>query len=95
VGKSPEELRAHFSLSFLPCLICDANIPAGHQVTVGKLTNLAGKRVSIYVARTALDLASERPLTPENIPPQMWKPRQSEAREQSEAGTWQRGEQIR
>jgi hypothetical protein len=68
-GKSPEEIQAHFSLSFVPRFICDARVPAGHQITMGKLTNAADKRMSIFKALTALDLSSERFLTPENLPP--------------------------
>lgn len=68
IGKTPEAIQAHFSLSFLPRLMCDASVPIGHRITMGKLTNAAGKRVSIFKALTALGLSSERPLTPENIP---------------------------
>jgi len=67
IGKTPEAIQAHFSLSFVPRLMCDASVPIGHRITIGKLTNAAGKRVSIFKALTALDLSSERPLTPENI----------------------------
>lgn len=69
LGKTPEEIQALFGLTFVPRYICDASIPVGHKVIHGKLTNEAGGRVSIYKAVTALDLFSERVLTPENIPP--------------------------
>lgn len=67
VGKTPEQIQAHYSLSFVPQLICDASVPVGHQIVLGKLTNAAGKRVSIFKALTALSLSTERPLTPSNI----------------------------
>ncbi len=67
VGKTPEEIQAHFSLTFVPRMICDASIPIGAKFALCKLTNAAGKRVSVFRAITALNLSSERPLTPENI----------------------------
>jgi hypothetical protein len=69
VGRSPEVLQAHFSLAFVPRLMCDAYVPVGNKITYGRLTNAAGKKVSIYRAETALILAAERPLTPQNIAP--------------------------
>lgn len=69
VGKTPEEIQAHFSLTFVPRLICDARIPLGAKFALGKLTNAAGSRVSVFRAITALNLSSQRPLTPENIAP--------------------------
>jgi len=69
VGKTPEEIQAHFSLTFVPRMICDARIPVGAKVAFGKLTNAAGKRVSIFRAISALNLSAQRPLTPENIAP--------------------------
>lgn len=69
VGKTPEEIQAHFSLTFLPRMICDARFPLGAKFALGKITNAAGKRVSVFRAITALNLSSQRPLTPENIAP--------------------------
>ncbi|MDX1922450.1 MAG: hypothetical protein SFW65_04915 [Alphaproteobacteria bacterium] len=69
VGKTPEEVQAHFSLTFLPRMICDANFPLGAKFALGKLTNSYGKRVSVFRAITALNLSAQRPLTPENIAP--------------------------
>lgn len=69
IGKTPEEIQAHFNLAFVPRMICDARIPLGAKFALGKLTNAAGERVSIYRAITALNLSSQRPLTPENIAP--------------------------
>lgn len=74
VGKTPEEIQSLFGLTFVPRYLCDALIPVGHKVIHGKLTNEAGRRVSIYKAVTALELFSERILTPENIPPGRRKP---------------------
>ncbi len=73
-GKTPEAIRDHFCLSFLPRFLCDASIPVGHRIAVGKVTNALGKRVSIFKALTALSLSSERPLTAESIPPVKLKP---------------------
>lgn len=69
VGKTPGEVQAHFSLTFLPRMICDANFPLGAKFALGTLTNASGKRVSVFRAITALNLSSQRPLTPENIAP--------------------------
>jgi hypothetical protein len=69
IGKTPREIQAHFALAFVPRMICDARIPVGAKFALGKLTNAHGKRVSIYRAVTALELSSQRPLTPENLAP--------------------------
>lgn len=69
VGKTQEEIQEHFSLTFLPRMICDANFPLGAKFALGKLTNASGKRVSVFRAITALNLSAQRPLTPENIAP--------------------------
>lgn len=69
VGKTPEEIQTHFSLTFVPRMICDANFPLGAKFALGKLTNASGNRVSVFRAITALNLSTQRPLTPENIAP--------------------------
>ncbi|MFA5957059.1 hypothetical protein [Hyphomicrobium sp.] len=68
IGKTPEGIQAHFSLAFVPRFLCDATIPLGSLVTLGKTTNDAGQRVSIFKAVTSLQLSNERSLTPQNIP---------------------------
>jgi hypothetical protein len=66
-GRTQEEIQSHFSLTFVPRMLCDAHIPVGGKFAHCKLTNSAGCRVSIYRAITALNLSSPRPLVPENI----------------------------
>jgi hypothetical protein len=61
-NKTPAQLQAFFALSFLPKFICDASVPVGGIVTLCTLTNAAGQGARIYLARTRLDLADERPL---------------------------------
>lgn len=69
LGKSPEEIQSHFSLTFVPRLLCDARIPIGDKMSMGKLTNAAGRRISVFRGITAIHLSSERPITPDNIAP--------------------------
>lgn len=69
VGKTPEQMQQHFSLSYVPQFICDAHIPIGDSVAVGCVTNSDGKQVYVFKALTRLELSHERPLTIENIAP--------------------------
>jgi hypothetical protein len=61
-GRTPEQLRDHFALSFTPRFFCDAFIPIGEKIIYCSLTNAEGRRAQVYLARTRLELANERPL---------------------------------
>jgi hypothetical protein len=61
-GRTPEQLRDYFALSFVPRFICDARIPPGNKITLCSLRNAAGQTVKIYFPRTRLELGNDRPL---------------------------------
>lgn len=61
-GKTPEQIKAHFALKFVPQFICDANIPVGESITMATLTNAAGQTARIFRANTRLELRNERQL---------------------------------
>jgi hypothetical protein len=62
IGKTPEQIRDLFCLAFTPRYICDTLIPAGEQMAGAKLTNKAGKTMSVFCALTRITLSNERPL---------------------------------
>lgn len=61
-GRTPEQLRDYFSLSFIPRFVCDARVPPGHEITVCSLANAAGQTAKVYFPQTYLELGNERPL---------------------------------
>lgn len=61
-GRTPEQLRDHFALAFVPRFVCDAHVPVGNTITVCSLVNAERETVKVFYPRTRLELANERPL---------------------------------
>lgn len=61
-GRTPEQLRDYFGLTFIPRYVCDARVPPGNKITLCVLVNAAGQTAKVYFPQTCLELAHERPL---------------------------------